>query len=1221
MLVIVILSLNLHADDWLYQERFNSQRSDWNIVKGAVYDPNIGRSGGSIRLSAWIENGRLGRVELPVFPLNDSSEISIGAWSAQRMVFAQDPYYCGILAILFFDDDGKLISNQKAIDFSMRTPVRLVGLPLVPQGLAWDYYSGKVKVPSKAKTARIVYAWSDFVEKFRSAEQINGEVWVDDVSVVFERPSDKMILPEQEEKNSVYKLGLRTPVEINLFTDKDPLQFDLLLYSSNGKELSLNELNNAIVKYQVKDYLYKTITSGEIPFLENSNHVTNKDVKKYSWENDDGKTMSGLLKTILIDSNVSLNIGIYLVLDVQIICDNKVIADGDIAFAILKPDLGVGEDPYKFHFTRGHACTSGQNSDYSVKAQTASFGELLPDPWGRPEEYPSWIQKINSKGIVWTGWEAYWQHTMSGINDEPNFDLKNQYKYLSCDKFDRYKVLRKAINRFEERLPGYSYGVYGQVLSYTPEWALVKKNSLTSINPDAFAKYISEMVKHVPATIFIPLGCEAVSVSQFADAYAAAGSAIKKVDPRLKLGVCSPLTAAGAKEIPDKVLANADIFVDDIYNERVNALPFKEELAKRGFSKEVFLQEHCNMAPKSQVGRAAAIIDYLSYALAHGVDKIYWWSSPGFQDVMDDEKCQWGYGPNLRGGYELNKDRSANAGWRTHGKGIWPGKEKYWYPFLELIAQYHINNYLGFSFDPEILNLGDGIEAYLFKNNLVPGYKGKPISILVAKSQSPTSCNLIIDCNKTFTWRDVYGRNYSVSPLNGKIILSLSEEPIIGYFDGVVDNLKANQGPITFTSPDKIITNQQFKTSVIIKNTFTQEMKGRLNISLETKWNILPENQEINLKPGESRKFDFTVTVPKDAHYGEYLAYAILQNTRGEAWGFITKKINVQAPVEIKFNSVPAGRIGEKDCLNVEIINSGDTDFSGRLSFVNPITPEIRPEVVSFQFLVPAKSQRWFSKVLSVLPARTRSYKLKYIVIPDSGERIEKETELFFIGIAATKKTPTIDAKFEDWPLKELIKIQFYQEYYPKNKDWGPSDNTETDYTGDKDLSIDFYMQWDEDNLYWLAIILDDKTIHDNLSVNPETDSWRFDRLHMSIYPWQLDLGDICKGSAYKSEFGVGRTSPSEIVRRQAPCGNISGLAGMRFAARKTDAGYIFEGAYSRKSLDPLLLLPGSKFRLTMIFCDQDVPLEYYPSGLMFFAGGSNVDGNANSFGQVTLKK
>ena len=1203
------------SDSWLHEARFNGDASGWAKENGAVWTENVGRSGGSLKLSTWEKDGRQGLWRSPMFKVEGKS-LNVGAWSAQCMAYAQEPYYCGILAIVFFDGAQKELSKNKLVDFVME-PRRynLEGLPMIPEGLNWNYYKGGTDIPAGANNAQLVFAWAAYYEPYRSTEEITGAVWVDDITVQTGEVKTEL-KADDAQKPCPFQMGLRTPVDINLFTTDDPMQFDVLIHNGGtGAEPSRQDVEGASLEYSVTDFQRQLVDTGGAPFLKGKSDP----LTLYQWEEPQGSgkpavARSGLLKTIHLGEKVRAAMGQWLALDCKLVKNGKTLAAGDISFAILKPDMDYsGEDPEKFHFIRGHACGKGRNLDIQV-GNAWKAGEPSGDPWKPGRQYPTWLEKLNSKGVAWLGWSSTKWAVKEG--EKPDFSKFGP-------EIKRFSPTNRELE-FSERLPAYTYCVCLPQNS-APSWVARPKDGKWCVIPEAYAQFQAEDVKHTAATTFFPGGCEALDPIHFSEALAAGAKAIKQVDKRLKVGVVAAhLSLESARSMPKEILESVDIFVDDIYNERVDALPFKGELAKRGFpGKEVWLQEHCDMVARDLIPRSKTMLSYISYALAHGVDKLYWWASPGEPVVMGNPAMQWSYGPDLRGPFILKTDRVFNAGWRTSGPGIWPSAEKQWLPFPELVTQYHVNNYLGFAYDPVIVKISQDCEVYLFKNQHVPGFKSRPVTVL-AGFQVPGGQTraYIVESTIPFSWVDIFGRPSTVHPLDGKIMLSLGEDPILGNFHGEIGKMELRPAPVAVAIPKAIVAGAQAKVTVSFANPVDRHIKGTVSLRVGSGWETVPSALEYSIDRDGKASFDFTLTPPSATAPGDYPLFVTFKDENNSTWGELQYRFPIVGAFAIAAESMPAARVGATDAIRVLLTNNSNTAVSGKLCFTNPIITALRPELHETPCSIPAGGTSTLEIPLKATPERTRGYGFEFAFQPNGGRRISQRQDIFFIGAAPVDKPIKIDADPSDWDVDNLIPLIFFKDYFPKAKDYVPGVYMEKHgrgWTGKDDAYVKFYLRWDSEHLYWLAVITDNQKTRNNLNLDANSYSWCFDKLVVCLYPWAFDLGDAAKGCSYKTEFGLGLNGKPNITPRQNPMG-AANADGIQFAARETPSGYIFEGAYSRESLRPLSLQEGSRFRLAMEYHDMDEPIKrYICDGVMWFAGCGNVSGDINLFGQVTL--
>ncbi|MEI6423256.1 MAG: hypothetical protein WCP55_13625, partial [Lentisphaerota bacterium] len=342
---ILLFSLMSYSEEkYFYQTDFNNGRdghpNGWNREGSGIWD-EYGRSGKGLKISTWTENGRTSRWRSQLIKV-EPGIYNIGVWAAQNIIYSQDPYYCAILAAVFYDNDKKEISKRNVVQMAVPPPrSRYEGALIIPEGLCWQYYSGIFTVPAGGQYLELVFAWSDFTEPYRTAALINGEVRIDDLSLVMGTLPDNPPPVIQSTEELPFLVSLSAPVDLNLFSVADPLEFTIFLYASNKKPLPT--MDGLEINYQVSDYRRLELERGK----------TSARFEPYRYQERDKEPIDGWLATFILTDRQKVFEGRWLALEVAVECKGEQLGKGDIAFAVFRQDSGQEDDPRQFHFLRG----------------------------------------------------------------------------------------------------------------------------------------------------------------------------------------------------------------------------------------------------------------------------------------------------------------------------------------------------------------------------------------------------------------------------------------------------------------------------------------------------------------------------------------------------------------------------------------------------------------------------------------------------------------------------------------------------------------------------------------------------------------------------------------------------------------------------------------------------------------------------------------------------
>lgn len=1186
------------AENFIYQATFDSgDRAPvgWAGENGVVWD-NFGHNGRSLRISTWEKDGTKGKWSSDLMEIKPGI-MNMGVWTAQNLVWTQDPGYCGIVATVFYNADKKEISKNKLIDITKPDPRgNGQGVTIVPEGLNWDYKEAEFTVPANAKYLQLIFTWSEFLEAWRSASLINGEAWIGGLSL-FEGPLAKGKFVQKE--SLPYKISLKTPLEISLFIPDDPLQFDVLIYNDSNELIALDK--DLELQYEITDYRRLVVYRGTVPF---SNPA------KYDWKEGD-KPHSGYMKTIKLDEKIKEAEGKWLALEVKLTRKKQMLGKGDISFAVLNPDLDKNDNCLEHHFIRG--TVNGRYREYNCGLYSGWQKADPPKPWNK--YHPTWGEILGEKGIGWLGWETSWQAR------QPSKDFPVDFSKDPTEPAVNSVAVRDEIP-FEKRIPSYAYMPYN-VVKCAPKWAeKTGTDGRYDIDAEAYGKYAEELAKHLAVTHIFVTCPEGQYAQDCPDLVVAAAKAMKKFDPRIKVGVCANIVGGktAVSAMSKDVLELVDFFDNDMYNSRADVSGFRQELDRLGYkNKEIWLQEYCDMSPKDQVGKSRSLLRFLSYTIANGVDKLFWWSRPGQVYAMNNERT-YSFGPDIRGSYILKTDLQFSAGWRTEGGGVW-GKQ-IWYPFLDIITEHHMLNHLGFAKNGKTVDFGPNSEAYMFTNDRFPGKKGKNISVLVAfKTPGSRYEHLMLNSRMPYEMVDIYGGRRKVDPIDNISFLTIGEDPIMINFEGLVDDVAVKPAPIKVCMNNTMPPGSIGEVTIELANPFSKSYGGTISVEIGSDWGLEPKEINVKLAGGANGKYKFKLKVPDNSVPGEYPLFITLSDKTGGKYAQIEERFKIGEVLDFKAETRPAMPL-DKSEIRVNVVNNSGKDSKGKMSFVNPVTRKMRPGKLIQDYTVPANGETTVTFKIDGKPELTRSYEAEFTLEDTEGKVVKKMQELSFVGVPKVKKAIIIDGDISDWDTANMVPMEFFCDRGEKGRDYNINNPTNL-WTGKNDASVKLYMAWDDKKIYWIADITDDVQFNDG----EYSGIWPYDCLHFCIYPWEFKKGDGAKGVSYKDHCGIDKNGKSTIDRVQSPVDSHPSTPGWwpkgtEFVAKKTDKGYIYECAYSRDSLAPLEFKVGSKFRMAATYLDNDGKKSKKSSGLggvSWYFGTGNVDGNISAFCELTL--
>lgn len=192
------------------------------------------------------------------------------------------------------------------------------------------------------------------------------------------------------------------------------------------------------------------------------------------------------------------------------------------------------------------------------------------------------------------------------------------------------------------------------------------------------------------------------------------------------------------------------------------------------------------------------------------------------------------------------------------------------------------------------LDLGEGIRAYVFQKKDV-----QILSLWSVEAEEVVVLDLAADRVTTI---DFMGVTQVLKPKNGTLRLSLNESPLfLQSLPG--DNLFAHTlqcHPRVF----ELEPGQEREVWITIGNGTKEELAGTLQWTVPESFEIRPkgrpDDQPITMKPAETKRYSFTLSVPGDARQGEYSLRAVLTagGTSVDYLNTSTMTLNVVKPLD-----------------------------------------------------------------------------------------------------------------------------------------------------------------------------------------------------------------------------------------------------------------------------------------------------------------------------------
>lgn len=1187
------------AEGEMYKENFDGE-INWkaSIAEVSPY----GRVGKALRISTWVKDGEKAQWNSPLIKVAPGS-ITCSAWMAQNLAFVQDNGFGGILAAVLYDGSNQEIEKIELMKITRPLRKDNGDAVVLPEkgGLDWRYFEEVINVPEKASGLMLVFTWTHFTSWRPTKININGEVYLDDVMITNEASAREEI-PEiggRTKESYPYCLRINTPVEANLFLADDPLEFTVRLDGTNGPPTIEDGMK---LEYRIVDYQRLLIDKGSVPLIQ-----------PYYYRGDmTDKAKMSLLKPLYLSSKVREQVGRWMAIEVKLVNkENKVSASGENAFAITNPRrLTVNEARRSKFYGSGRI----------------KIPEDPKAPWGISEDlnFNERLGMFGEESLGHEGSMGAWKEC------QPTKDSPISFAHCYPGKDYSVHQASQQTFAFEEREPLMDHWLlynWPPAKRTVPDWAWLdgekkdwKDHDISKLDLEAYKKYIVEYVKHTRTMTYCITLLEGETGLVTPDIVKATYEAVKSVDPRLKTVAhyCLLAGASHAKEIIDAGMADyMDVVVDDIYFGRIErgAREFKEYLAKAGKPKELWIQEYCYVGSRDQDEIARRMTDYVLWAFANGVDKLRWyWHNSVMKSIRSPIPVEWSISSMIEGQGEklsvgLNNIPPVSISDRYNVTGNIT-------PMLQAITYYQLGQHFALKDFRSFVDFGPKVEGVLMDG------EGRSAAGVWTLSGTPPRIVVMDSGDIPYCLTDMYGRREIITPLNGKSLMTLSDDPLLFDFQGKVPHLKATEGGMKIKmTPGKITVGGKGRLEVMVENPFGQQMDAVLKVAIDETWQVEPSYREVKLNAGKKADVFFDIIAPTDLHHGKYPAFIKLE-ANGKVIGWVEYLITVGGPVEINLESMPYTSNNFTPGIRVKIKNHTAGVLEGKIYLQGDIGTDMRPGTLSRQVSVPALKEA--EEVISItgwVPYNSHDYTINAWFKNNSGKVLATSTrDLGFRGVTKRRETIVVDGNLNDWDMKNLLAYDFYRPYaHMDHVKFTP----ELPYY--KGLDVKFYTQWDEEYLYFAFIIIDPDVVGKGKGV----EVWPYDCLIFCFYPWEVGEDKIIKGAHYKDHIALGDGDIGVFDRCQGPIGGWtigSGEPeGVKKAIKRTNKGMIMEFAIPKRHLQPLSLEPGAEFRLGLRYVDADskgersTVLNSMMCGLAWFYAISNTDANPLYFGSFEL--
>ena len=1070
--------------------------------------------------------------------------VTISFWAADNYTRCNDFSYSACVDIVNYNKDGKEVGTSSGLVYILWDNGRKEDPwgPLLPSGLVWKHY--QVVCCPAGGSFRLKFHWPQTI--------VRGECYLTDVMVSVATPEEIAVAEVKggsEKKAGVasrYALEISTAAGGNLFYADDPLQVEMLVYSTDGKPV--DDLDGAKIRYAITDFQNFAVGKGEWDF------DGAKPVEDPAFAKAFKERAFNLHKAFVItDANVK-QVGREFFIQADLLRNGSILASDTVTYGVVNP-AEVSSDQY----------------------ETRRFGNFLSAYDHSALGFAKSLQKRQS------------------ISDKTGIGWALNYDYKWRERQPHYP----GPISLGSKLPSFPRVTYcpniEQVQSpnfIPPECVIPNplRPGQVTFQIDPYVEYILAYVRHNREAIgrLIPSGIERTIDARTIELHKKVYTAVKKEFPDLPVGFSLyglPLNPSADVDLflREKLYDYCDFIDTHVYSASVDWTEWKRlqsACVKMGRKPlPLYSTECCRVGGMGQVSRCRDMVAFHLDAFAHDMKRVYYYNmSNTLSRTQPFLREETNLGGDMNSGYmyvqrverpRVSRDlviADAESRWRKGGIYSSECGGNTLMPVLQTMTYYNlVQNFDRAEYIKTLQPTPETI-AYVFERD------GKTLVGMWLQSPVPAQTFLIAG-DIPFSVQDLFGRVERMQPRAGGALLTVDEDPVTLVFDRKVEDLrirKVNGG----MRVDGIARGGEGEVQVQIPGVFKENLPLRVNCTVDGTWPPIRE-WTTTVEPGKAAKQKLSAKIAMDQNAGSYPLSARLM--AGDSLvGLLKAPLQVEELVKLEVEGVPLTR-AQAPAVKVIARSLSDSPLKGVLRLENRLlAPDPRAAAQEKEYQIAPRGR--IEILFPVEPQQvnlTTSYDVKVELIDESGIRLTREDS---IGFRATERTPgkiVIDGDLSDWKLEERTPIPFSREIsYGGRHIAGPAD-----------LSGDFHTLWDENYLYFAAVIKDDIQISGRFN---DVDIWQDDNIMMGLYPWGLKNGENLNPGYYREHMGLCQDGMARIFRVGNVASGTGTAEGARIAVRKTKDGYIYEWAYPKACIAPMDLRAGGRFRLSMTVFDRD---------------------------------
>ncbi len=1130
-LAVTSLCISLQGGE-LAQWTFADGAQGWT-PKGKADVSDIARRPGtrSLRISQNQDSEQDSSWTSPVLK-GEGKAVRVCFWAADNYTKQPDFSYSAAVGLSPCNADGKegVMTTWEQIPWDDGRHEQWWG-PLTQAGLVWKYHEAVFTPPSKEY--RVKFFWPKAI--------VRGECLLGDVRVVDVVPgkaeAGKPTPGSAGEKKEApaYVLEISAAASANIFYAEDPLRFEFLLYNPSGKEPM--KFADPEISYDISDYEKFHVVSGKIAFAAAAPCQVDK--------NDKARASNLRLSHVITDAPAR-EAGREFFLHAALKDGGKLIAEDTVTYGVVNPRAIDPKDLGKCLFVNftGDAFKNSANAD-----------SRRPDQSLRAKMGVSYIHDWD-----YSGWRQAQQQESGPFKIEPRPALP---KLVYCPNLEQIRG----------RKPDHPWGHVG---SMAPEWATFDDPfhpGCKTFDIDGYVEYIVARVKAQRdcVAMVVPSGLERNIDARTIELQRKAYAALKKEFPDLPVGMMlyglfmNP--SADAKIFMDEKLYECADFVDDhMYQPSMDWTEWdrvRKEVKSKG--KELFFisTEFSRVGGNDQVERSRDMITSHIEAWSHGMRMITYFN---VQANLGEPVLRGGVGDGFQWIQNVPRPQVSDA--------VQPDKRSKTcaMPLLQCLTYYNlVQNFECAEFKTKY-NPGKNSVAYVFARD------GKTVcAVYQPRPASPEI--LVIEGDVPFTVQDLFGRTERLEPTQAALVTATGfpsvivfEKEVPALFEAAtaVGIMKALDSDLAApTLPRGAKTKFKLTIPPAFAGAFSADVSG----TVDGTWPKV-EPQTVKFADGQPARIDLPISIDPEIRPGSY-TFTIRIAEGGRLLGLLKMPMEVSDLISVQVSGLPMTP-RRKPAIAATLRNLSDSEKSGEISLDNiyfGITPE--PQAMHQSYTIPAQGETVIC--FEVPPEQVNlatSYLISAKIKDKSGIAVDKQDELAFRASLKAASPINVDGDLSDWKLDELCPVPF-ERYHCS---WGKT------FDGPKDLDAKMYARWDEQNLYFAVVATDNSPV---MRAN-DLELWHEDNIMLGLYPWGWKLGQPLNSGYYREHLGLCADGKARLFRVGNPPGGQPGADDIKVAVVRNDTGYVYEWAYPLKSISPMELKPGARFRLSLAVCDID---------------------------------